>query len=75
MMRDFVVRRFRRSAPWLAFAAVGAHECAIDGAPPIRLAPRHTLVVERQRGEADAPLAIRPLDAAGVALAVRIECR
>ena len=59
----------------IAFAAAGVHECAIDGAPPIRLEPRHTLVVERQAGEADAPLAIRPLDAAGVALAVRIECR
>ena len=59
----------------LAFAAVGTHECAIDGAPPIRLAPLHTLVVERRPREADAPLAIRPLDATGVALAVRIECR
>ena len=59
----------------LAFAAAGAHECAIDGAPPIRLSPRHTLVVERRPGEADTRLAIRPLDASGVALAVRIECR
>lgn len=59
----------------VAFAAAGTHECAIEGVPPIRLAPRHTLVVERQPGDADAPLAIRPLDAAGVALAVRIECR
>ena len=59
----------------LAFAAVGAHECAVDGAPSIRLAPLHTLVVERQASDADAPLAIRPLDATAVALAVRIECR
>jgi environmental stress-induced protein Ves len=50
----------------IAFAAIGAHECKIDGAPPIRLAPHHTLVVERTAGEADAPLAIRPLEA-GVA--------
>lgn len=59
----------------LAFAAVGAHECEIDGAPPIRLETQHTLVVERRAGEADAPLAIRPLEPGGVALAVRIECR
>ena len=58
----------------LAFAAVGAHECAIDGNAPIRLEPRHTLVVEQKRGAPDAPLVIRPLDAAAVALAVRIEC-
>jgi len=59
----------------LAFAATGAHECNVAGHPPIRLAPRHTLVVERTAGEADAPLAIRPLEGSGVALAVRIECR
>jgi len=59
----------------LAFAAVGAHECAIDGSAPIRLEPRHTLVVARNGEAPDGPLVIRPLDAAAVALAVRIECR
>lgn len=59
----------------LAFAAIGTHECRIGGDPPIRLAPHHTLVVERKAGEAEAPLAIRPLEAGGVAMTVRIECR
>ena len=59
----------------LAFAAVGVHECTIDGDRPIRLAPRHTLIVERVAGEMGAPLAIQPVDEAGVALSVRIECR
>lgn len=59
----------------LAFAATGAHECRIAGHPPVALAPRHTLVVERAAEEANAPLTIRPLEAGAVALAVRIECR
>jgi environmental stress-induced protein Ves len=59
----------------VAFAATGAHECTIDGERPIRLAPHHSLIVARAAGELDAPLAIRPLDAGGVALTVRIECR
>jgi environmental stress-induced protein Ves len=59
----------------LAFAAVGAHECEVDGAPPMRLAPHHTLVVDRRAREAAGPIAIRPLEAGSVALAVRIECR
>jgi uncharacterized protein len=59
----------------LAFAAIGTHECKIDGDTPIRVAARHTLIVERAAGGADTPLAIRPLEAGGVALAVRIECR
>jgi len=58
----------------LAFAAVGVHECSIGAAAPIRLETRHTLIVERGGGDADAPLAIQPLEAAAVALAVRIEC-
>lgn len=59
----------------LAFAATGTHECSVAGHPPIALAPRHTLVVERAAGDADAPLVIRPLEPGAVALAVRIECR
>jgi environmental stress-induced protein Ves len=59
----------------LVFAAIGTHECKIGGEPAIDVAPRHTLIVERTPGTPDLPLAIRPLAAGGVALAVRIECR
>lgn len=59
----------------IVFAAIGAHECAIDGEPPIDVAPRHALIVERTPGTPESPLAIRPLESGAVALAVRIECR
>jgi environmental stress-induced protein Ves len=59
----------------IVFAAIGGHECAIDGETPIEVAPRHSLIVERAPGSADAALAIRPCGAGAVALAVRIECR
>jgi len=59
----------------LVFAAIGAHECTIDGAPPSDIAPRHALIVERTPGTPDSPLAIRPLHTGAIALAVRIECR
>ena len=59
----------------IVFAAIGAHECRVDGEAPIAVAARHSLVVERKPGERNLPLEIRPLEAAGVALAVRIECR
>ena len=59
----------------LVFAAIGTHECTLDGEPPIEVALRHALIVERTPGTPDSPLAIRPLDAGAVALAVRIECR
>jgi len=59
----------------VVFAAVGAHECSVDGDPPISVEPRHTLVVEQAANMRAAPLAIRPLAAGAVALAVRIEWR
>jgi environmental stress-induced protein Ves len=58
----------------LVFAAIGMHECTIDGEPPIAVAPRHALIVERAPGTPAVALAIRPLEAGAVALAVRIEC-
>ena len=58
----------------LVFAAIGTHECRIDGERPIAVAPRHALIVARTPDSSDAPLAIRPLHAGAVALAVRIEC-
>ncbi len=58
----------------VVFAAIGSHECRVDGEPPIAVAAQHSLIVERRSGEPDSPLAIRPLDAGSVALAVRIEC-
>jgi len=59
----------------LVFAAIGAHECSVRGERPINVAPRHALIVERTPGATAALLAIRPLEARGGALAVRIECR
>jgi environmental stress-induced protein Ves len=59
----------------LVFAAIGTHECTIDGEPAIDVPPRHALVVERTLGTPNLPLAIRPRAAGCVALAVRIECR
>jgi len=59
----------------VVFAAIGAHECSVDGEPPIDVAPRHALVVERSPNARPEALAIRPLAADAVALAVRIEWR
>jgi uncharacterized protein len=59
----------------VVFAAIGTHECSIDGEAPIAVAPRHSLVAERTPGTPDSPVTIHPLEAGGVALAVRIECR
>jgi environmental stress-induced protein Ves len=59
----------------VVYAALGTHECQIDGEPPIVVAPRHTVIFEHASAARGASLAIRPLEAGGVALAVRIECR
>jgi hypothetical protein len=58
----------------IAFAAIGTHECEGRGEAPVHIPPRHTLI-EHSPGAPARPLAIRPLDAEAVALAVRIECR
>ena len=59
----------------LVFAAIGTHQCSVDGEEPINVAPRHALIVEESPDAPAAQLAIRPLEARAVALAVRIECR
>jgi len=59
----------------IVFAAIGAFECAQGGETPIDIAQQHTLVVEQTSGAGASPLAVRPLEAGGVALAVRIEWR
>jgi environmental stress-induced protein Ves len=58
----------------IAFAAIGTHECERRGEPPIRVAPRHTLIDETARARGGR-LAIRPLEPGAVALTVRIACR
>jgi environmental stress-induced protein Ves len=59
----------------LAYAAAGAHECAMPDRPPFVLEPGHTVLVERWASVDAAPLAIAPLAAGAVALVVSVECR
>jgi len=58
----------------LAYAAAGAHECAIAGQAPLRLPEGHALLVDATDGGGeDAAVAIRPLAAGAVALLVSVD--
>jgi uncharacterized protein len=58
----------------VAFAASGRHECVVAGQQPVELEPGQSLIDESVAGIESAPLAIRPLTAGGVVVAVCIEC-
>jgi len=58
----------------LAYAAAGAHECAIAGHAPLRLPEGHALLVDAtEGGSEDAAVAIRPLATGAVALIVSVD--
>ena len=57
----------------LAYAAAGAHECAIAGHAPLRLPEGHALLVDAaDGGSEDATVAIRPRATGAVALLVGV---
>ncbi len=58
----------------LVYAAKGAHECVVAAHPAVSLASGHTLLVECAAQGDGVPIAVRPREPAGIALAVRIEC-
>ena len=58
----------------LAYAATGAHDCAIPGHPLHTLHAGHALLVERSLTSKAEPIAIKPSDSGAVALVVGIDC-
>ena len=64
--------RVAAASTYVCYAAAGTTECAVDGLPPIALAPFHTLVVTSDAGTAAPALRVRPLAAGAVTLVAAI---
>lgn len=58
----------------LAYAANGAHECAVEGRMPLRLEAGHALLVDVPDDGEPPPIVIRPTETDAVALVVSIDC-
>jgi environmental stress-induced protein Ves len=58
----------------LVYAALGSHECVVEGHARVALATGHALLAEGDAEGDGPPMAVWPVESGGIAIAVRFEC-